>query len=156
MTELRSRFANDLKTAMKAKDRCRTATLRLILATLKDRDIAARGDGVEGGIDKGRILEMLDKMVHQRRESIAFYEQAGRDELARQEAEEIVVIEAYMPKPLDAEETARAVRETIAGLEATSVKDMGRTMAALKASYAGRMDFAKASALVKESLASRG
>jgi len=156
MMELRSRFADDLKVAMKAKERCRVATLRLIMATLKDRDIAARGDGNEDGIDDRRILEMLDKMVRQRCDSIALYEQAGRDELARQEAEEILIIEGYMPKALDADETADVVQTTLAELGADSVKDMGRVMAALKASYAGRMDFAKVSALVKESLAGGG
>lgn len=153
MTELRTRFAADLKVAMKAKERCRVATLRLILATLKDRDIAARSDGNEDGIDSGRILEMLDKMVRQRRDSIALYEQAGRDELARQEAEEISIIEGYMPKALDEAETVAAVQTTLDELEAGSVKDMGRVMASLKSTYAGRMDFAKASALVKETLA---
>ncbi len=156
MMELRSRFADDLKVAMKAKERCRVATLRLIMATLKDRDIAARGDGNEDGIDDRRILEMLDKMVRQRCDSIALYEQAGRDELARQEAEEILVIEGYMPKALDADETADVVQTTLAELGADSVKDMGRVMAALKTSYAGRMDFAKVSALVKESLVGGG
>jgi uncharacterized protein len=153
MTELRTRFAADLKVAMKAKERCRVATLRLILATLKDRDIAARSDGNDDGIDSGRILEMLDKMVRQRRDSIALYEQAGRDELARQEAEEISIIEGYMPKALDEAETVAAVQTTLDELEAGSVKDMGRVMASLKSTYAGRMDFAKASALVKETLA---
>ncbi|MDP6952649.1 MAG: GatB/YqeY domain-containing protein [Alphaproteobacteria bacterium] len=156
MTELRARFAGDLKVAMKAKERCRVATLRLIMATLKDRDIAARSDGNEDGIDEGRILEMLDKMVRQRRDSIALYEQAGRDELARQEAEEVSVIEGYMPKALDEAETAAAVQSVVDELEAGSVKDMGRVMASLKSSYAGRMDFAKASALVKETLAGGG
>ena len=156
MMELRSRFADDLKVAMKAKERCRVATLRLIMATLKDRDIAARGDGNEDGIDDRRILEMLDKMVRQRCDSIALYEQAGRDELARQEAEEILIIKGYMPKALDADETAAVVQTTLAELGADSVKDMGRVMAALKTSYAGRMDFAKVSALVKESLVGGG
>jgi hypothetical protein len=156
MTILRSRFAEDLKAAMKAQDKCRMATLRLILATLKDRDIAAREEGNEEGIGEDRILDMLAKMIRQRRDSIGLYEQAGRDDLARQEAEEITVIEGYLPKPLDEAETAEAVRETIAELGAASAKDMGRTMAALKARYAGRMDFAKASALAREALAGNG
>ncbi len=132
------------------------ATLRLILATLKDRDIAARAEGNEEGIGEDQILDMLAKMVRQRRDSIALYEQAGREDLASQEAEEITVIEGYLPKPLDEAETAEAVRETIAEVGATSVKDMGRTMAALKAKYAGRMDFAKASAVAREALAGNG
>jgi len=156
MTELRTRFSDDLKAAMKAQDKLRTATLRLIVATLKDRDIAARKEGNEEGIGEDLILDMLAKMVRQRRESIEAYEQAGRDDLAAQEADEIAVIEGYMPTPLDEAETAKAVRETIAEVGATSVKDMGRTMAALKAAYAGRMDFAKASALAREALAGNG
>jgi uncharacterized protein YqeY len=156
MTMLRPRFAEDLKAAMKAQDKLRMATLRLIVATLKDRDIAARDEGNEEGIGEDRILDMLAKMIRQRRESIDLYEQAGREDLARQEADEIAVIEGYMPKPLDEAETAEAVRETIAEVGATSVKDMGRTMAALKANYAGRMDFAKASALAREALAGNG
>ncbi len=156
MTTLRSRFAEDLKVAMKAQAKCRVATLRLILATLKDRDIAARAEGNEEGIGEDQILDMLAKMVRQRRDSIALYEQAGREDLASQEAEEITVIEGYLPKPLDEAETAEAVRETIAEVGATSVKDMGRTMAALKAKYAGTMDFAKASAVAREALAGNG
>lgn len=146
---LRTRFTDDLKSAMKAKDKCRVATLRLVMATLKDRDIAARGDGGNDGIGDDQILDMLGKMVRQRRESVTIYEAAGRTELAEREAEEISVIEDYMPRPLDQAETESAVRDVIAELGATSIKDMGRTMAALKKKYAGRMDTARASGLVK-------
>lgn len=149
---LRTRFADDLKSAMKAQDSCRVATLRLILATLKDRDIAARGDGEQGVVSEEQILEMLAKMVRQRRESATLYEDSGRDDLASREAEEIRIIEEYMPKPLDDAETEAAVRTVLETVDAKSIKDMGRAMAALKAEFAGRMDFAKASGLVKRIL----
>jgi uncharacterized protein YqeY len=152
----RTRFADDLKSAMKAQDTCRVATLRLILATLKDRDIAVRGDGEQDSVSDEDILEMLAKMVRQRRESVTLYEQSGRDDLAAREAEEISIIEEYMPTPLDAAETEAAVREALAKVDAKSVKDMGRAMAALKADYAGRMDFGKASGLVKQILTGGG
>ena len=152
----RTRFADDLKSAMKAQDTCRVATLRLILATLKDRDIAARGDGEQDSVSDEDILEMLAKMVRQRRESVTLYEQSGRDDLAAREAEEISIIEEYMPTPLDAAETEAAVRAALAKVGARSVKDMGRAMAALKADYAGRMDFGKASGLVKQILTGGG
>jgi hypothetical protein len=148
---LRTRFADDLKSAMKAKEKCRVATLRLILAALKDRDIAARGDGSDG-IGDSEVLEMLAKMVRQRREAVTIYEEAGRTELAAREAEEIAVIEDYTPKPLDDAATEEAVRAVIADVGATTIKDMGRTMAALKEGYAGRMDMAAASGLVKTAL----
>ncbi len=138
---------------MKAKDSRRASALRLIMATLKDRDIAARGKGQREGIADDDILGMLQTMIRQRRESIAAYEQGGRLDLAQQEREEITIIEEFMPAQLDAEEMRRAIEEEIAEIGATGLKDMGPTMAALKAKYAGRMDFAKASGVVKELLA---
>ena len=153
MTALRKRFSDDLKTAMKARDSCRVATLRLILATLKDRDIAARERGIEDGIGDAETLDMLARMVRQRRESAAAYRAGGRPELAAREEEEIGHIEGYMPRPLDESETDRAIAEAIADAGAESLRDMGRAMAALKARYAGRMDFAAASRAVKARLA---
>jgi len=150
---LRTRLNEALKEAMRAKDQRAIATLRLILAALKDRDIAARGRGVTDGIDDAEILSMLQTMVKQRRESIVLYEQGGRLELAQQEQEEIVVIEAFMPKQLDEAETRTAVASLIQEIGATGIKDMGRVMAELRTRYAGQMDFAKASGLVKEKLA---
>ncbi len=138
---------------MKAKDSCKVSTLRLILAAVKDRDVAARTAGQADGIDDDQILELLAKMIRQRRESIRLYEEGGRIDLAEREAEEIKVIESFMPRQLDDDEIAQAVAEAIKEVEATGLKDMGRTMAALKERYAGRMDFAKASALVKKALA---
>ncbi len=137
---------------MKAKDSCKVSTLRLILAAVKDRDVAARATGNADGIDDAQILELLAKMIRQRRESIKLYEEGGRVDLAEREAEEIGVIESFMPRQLGDDEIAAAVDAVIAEVEATGLKDMGRVMAALKQRYAGRMDFAKASALVKKAL----
>ena len=149
---LRTGLKDALKAAMKAKETLTVATVRLILAALKDRDIAARGKGNLEGIDEDGILAMLQSMIKQRRESIALYEKGERLELARQEAEEITVIEQFLPRQLAEDEMAEAVMAAIEDVEAKSLKDMGRTMAALKERYAGRMDFAKASARVKEQL----
>ncbi len=148
----RERFAEDLKAAMKSKDRCRVSTLRLIVAALKDRDIAARGNG-DDGIDEAAIEDMLAKMIRQRRESVKLYEEAGRLDLSEQEAREITVIEDYLPKQFNEEEIDRAVHDMISELGACGVKDMGRTMAALKTTYGGCMDFSKASGIVKSYLA---
>ncbi len=149
---LRTRLNDALKAAMKAKETRTIATVRLILAALKDRDIAARGKGNLEGIDEDGILAMLQSMIKQRRESIVLYEKGQRLDLARQEAEEITVIEQFLPRQLGEDEMAEAIMAVIGDVEAKSLKDMGRTMAALKERYAGRMDFHKASARVKEQL----
>lgn len=149
---LRTRLKDALTAAMKARDTVAVATLRLILAALKDRDIAARGRGVTSGITDEAILDLLQSMIRQRHESIDLYRTAERLDLAQKEAAEIEVIERFLPAQLSEEEIAEAVDETIAELSATSLKDMGRTMAALKERYPGRMDFAKASTLVKQHL----
>ena len=149
---LRQELKEALKVAMKAKDENKVSTVRLILAALKDRDIAARGHGNVEGIGDDDIRLMLQAMIKQRRESIALYEKGGRLELAQQEADEIKVIEGFLPAQLGEAEMAKAIDEVIGRLGATSLKDMGRTMAALKESYAGRMDFTKASAMVKKRL----
>jgi uncharacterized protein YqeY len=149
---LRQRLNDDLKAAMKSRDQRATSALRLILAALKDRDIAARTRGVTNGVDESEIIDMLQKMVRQRQESIALYKQGNRPELADQEQGEIAIIERFLPKAMSDSEAEAAIKETIAATGAQSVKDMGKVMAALKAAYAGRMDFAKASALVKELL----
>ncbi len=150
---LRARLSDALKGAMKAKDSRRVSALRLIKATLQDRDIAARGKGQGEGIGADEILSMLQTMIRQRHESIAAYEQGGRLELAQQEEAEIAVIEEFLPSRLGPEEMRAAIEQEIAELGAGGLKDMGRTMAALKSKYAGRMDFGKASAIVKELLA---
>jgi len=141
-----------LKAAMRSKDQQALATIRLILAALKDRDIQARGSGKDEGIDDQEILEMLQKMVKQRRESIALYEKGNREDLVAREKAEIEVIERFLPKALDEEETQSAINEAVEEVGATSIKEMGRVMALLKERYPGRMDFAKASQLVKQRL----
>lgn len=149
---LRAEISEGLKSAMKEKDRRTTSTLRLILAALKDRDIASRGTAGNDGITDEEILEMLQKMVKQRRDSIKLYEQGERPDLVQEETEEIEIIQGFLPKQLSDEEMAAAIQSVVDELGANNIKDMGRTMAALKGSYAGRMDFAKASALVKQHL----
>jgi len=150
---LREQLADALKVAMKARDQITVSTVRLILAALKDRDIATRGQDRDDGLVDDEILHMLTTMVRQRRESIALYEQGKRDDLAAREAIEIVVIERFLPRQLDEAETSAAIGQVIDELGAVSLKDMGRTMGALKEKYAGQMDFAKASGLVKQRLA---
>ena len=150
---LRDRIKAELRAAMKAREQRKTATLRLISAALKDRDIAARSKGVRDGIDETQILGMLQTMVKQREESIGQYEQGGRLELAEQEREEIAIITGFLPPRLDQAAMEDAVGSVIDELGAESIKDMGRTMAALRERYAGQMDFGKASALVKSRLA---
>ena len=149
---LRVQISEALKSSMKAKAQRATSTLRLILAAMKDRDIAARGKGGDDEISDDEILGMLEKMIKQRHESIEFYKQGGRLDLAKEEAEEIEIIERFLPKRLDEKETTDAISAVIDELGAANIKDMGRTMAALKQSYAGRMDFSKVSTIVKQRL----
>ncbi len=154
---LRRELNDALKEAMRAKDGPATATLRLILAALKDRDIAARTkrqleDDAEG-ISEEEIHLMLQTMIKQRRESIEMYEKGGRLDLVEQEQGEIEVIRRFLPEQLDEVAIGQAVKEVIGELGASNLKDMGRTMAALRERYAGRMDFGKASGLVKQQLA---
>jgi uncharacterized protein YqeY len=149
---LRQRLGDELKVAMKAREQHKVSTLRLILAALKDRDIAVRTSGRSDGIDNDEILGLLAKMVSQRRESIRLYEDGGRVDLAEREAEEIVIIEAFLPQQLNDGEVGEAIAEAIAEVGAKGLKDMGPTMAALKARYMGRMDFSKAGAAVKARL----
>ncbi len=137
---------------MKARERCKVSTLRLILAALKDRDLAARASGRTDDASDAEILHLLDKMVRQRRESIKLYEEGGRVDLAAREAEEIAVVEGFLPRRLDAAEMEQAIGEAVDAVGAEGLKDMGRTMAALKGRYAGRMDFAKAGTLVRKRL----
>ncbi len=149
---LRARLNDELKVAMKAKDSLATSTLRLILAALKDRDIAARDRGITDGIGDDEIVEMMQKMVRQRQESAEIYAKNARPELAEKEAQEIVVIERFLPKQLSQAEMQDAIDQAIAEIGATSIKDMGKVMGVLKTNHAGRMDFAKAGALVKAKL----
>ena len=149
---LRRQLEDALKHAMKAREPCRVATIRLILAALKDREIAERGKG-NGELDDRAILAMLQTMIRQRRESIELYERGGRVDLAQREAEEIAVIHTFLPPAIEGEDLVSAVRGVMDELNARTIKDMGRTMACLKSKYSGRMDFAKASGLVRELLA---
>jgi len=148
---LRTRFSDALKDALRAKNERQVGTVRLILAALKDRDIAARPKGITA-IPDDEILQMLNSMVKQRRESIALYEQGNRPELAKQEQEEIDIIQSFMPKQMDDAEVAAAVKEAVAKTGASSVKDMGKVMAVLKEQYTGKMDFSKVSGVVKQNL----
>jgi uncharacterized protein YqeY len=148
---MRERFTQDLKAAMKAGDKRRLSTVRLVQAGLKEKDIEARGAG-KGQASDEDILGMLQKMIKQRQESAGIYEQAGRAELAQQEREEADIIASYLPKQLGEAEVRAAIENVIAKTGATSIKDMGKVIGALRAAYAGQMDFAKASALVKEML----
>ena len=149
---LRARLSDELKTAMKARDQRVVSTVRLILAALKDRDIAARTRGNPEGIGEEEIGELLQKMIRQRRESIELYEQGNRQDLAQQEREEIAVIERFLPRQMNDSEMTKAVSAVVTELGAGSIKDMGRVMAALKQRHSGQMDFSKAGALVKERL----
>lgn len=150
---LRTRFTEEMKKAMIAKEQRRLSTIRLILSALKDRDIAARPSGVTDGIPEDQILSMLSGMVKQRRESIEQYEKGNRPDLVQQEAEEITVIESFMPTQMSEDEVKAVVEKIIAETGAASVKDLGKVMAELKGRYAGQMDFSKASALAKGKLA---
>ncbi len=149
---IRQQLTDALKEAMKGRDARAVSTLRLILAALKDRDIAARGRGNTEGISDDDILSLLQTMIRQRRESIELYEQGGRLDLVEAEREEIGVIERFLPRQMDEAATRQAVSEVIGRIGATGLKDMGRAMADLRQRYAGQMDFAKASALVKAAL----
>ena len=149
---LRTRLSDTLKFSMKDKNERSVSTLRLILAALKDQDIAARGKGNKEGLSDDQILSLLQSMIKQRRESIKLYEQGGRMELAQREAEEIGVIEEFLPEQMSHDEMAIVITRIIGEVGAESLKDMGKAMGALKEQYAGQMDFATASAMVKERL----
>lgn len=138
---------------MKEKNAVATSTLRLILTAIKDRDIAARSKGNDEGISDAEILQVLQTMVRQRHESIELYKQGGRQELADQEANEIAVIEGFMPRQLDQAEIEAAIATVIEETGAGSIKDMGKAMGVLRERYAGQMDFGKASAVLKAQLA---
>lgn len=146
---LRDALNDALKDAMRAKDSCKVSTVRLILAAIKERDIADRSKDIEDRDDGAVITEILAKMVKQRRESIKAYEEAGRCELAEQERAEIDIIESFLPRQMDESQIKAACATIVAELHAEGLKDIGRCMGALKGRYAGQMDFAKASATVK-------
>lgn len=150
---LRQKFQQELKDSLVKKDKVKTATLRLIIAALKDRDIEARSKGNDDGIDDAAILKMLQSMTKQRRESIEIYTKGNRQELADQEAKEIKVIESFLPQQMDETEIKDAAQESIQDIAAQSLRDMGKVMTQLREKYAGQMDFSKASQIVKDLLA---
>ena len=150
--DLRDRINTALKEAMKAKEAERLSTLRLINAAIKDRDIAARGEGDDAGVDDATVLSILGKMVKQRQESARAYEEGGRLELAEKERAEIAIIEDFLPRQLDEDEARAAVDTAIAEVGAESIRDMGKVMAALKTRYTGQMDFGKVGPMVKDRL----
>jgi len=150
---LRDKLNADLKDAMKAGDKRKLATIRLMNAAIKDKDINARTEGHDSEkLPDSALMDLFAKMVKQRQDSIAAYEQGGRAELAQQEREEMEIIQSYMPKQLSEDETKAAIQAIIAAVGATSVKDMGKVMAELKAKYSGQIDMGKAGGVVKSLL----
>jgi uncharacterized protein len=149
---MRQRFTDAMKQAMRDKDALALSTVRLILARLKERDIEVRPKGNVEGISDPEIQQMLQGMIKQRRESIELYEKGNRPDLADKERGEIAIIERFLPKQMSEAETEAAIRDTIAAIGASGIKDMGRTMAALRERYAGQIDAAKASLAVKRLL----
>ena len=149
---LRDDINNALKDALKAGDKRRVSTLRLVNSALKNADIEARGES-RGPLSDDEILGLLQKMIKQRQESVELYQKGGRAELAQQEREEIEIIAAYLPRQMSDEEVKIAAAGIVNEIGAQGMRDMGKVMAALKARYAGRVDFSKASAIVKGLLA---
>ncbi|WP_417261615.1 GatB/YqeY domain-containing protein [Celeribacter sp.] len=150
--DMRSRLNAALKTAMKEKDSERLATLRLINAAIKDREIAARGEGEDVVVSDDDVLGILGKMVKQRQESAKAFEEGARLELAEKERAEITIIEEFLPRQLNADEVTKAVEDAISETGADSIRDMGKVMGALKAKYTGQMDFGAAGPMVKAQL----
>lgn len=149
---MRDRIAQAMKQALKDKDQLALATIRLISAALKDRDIAARGQDRHEGISDDEILSMLQTMIKQRQESARMYEDGGRPDLMETERAEIAIIQQFLPEPLSEAEIEAAIKAAVVSTQAASVKDMGKVMAHLKAEHAGQMDFSAVSQLVKSRL----
>ncbi len=147
---IRERFAGDLKEAIKARDAQRVSTLRLICAAVKDRDIAARTEDNSEGVDDAEILAILGKMIRQRQESARAYEEGGRLDLSDQERKEIAIILDYLPRQMTDSEVEKAVAAVIEETGASSIRDIGKVMATLKARHTGMMDFSRAGATVKQ------
>ncbi len=148
---LRDQINDALKEAMKAKDERKVSTLRLINSALKNADIEARGQG-KGPLADADVLSLLQKMIKQRQESVELYEKGNRPELASQEREEIAIISAYLPHQMSEAEMREAIAAAIQETGAAGIKDMGKVIGSLKGKHAGRMDFSKASGIVKEML----
>ncbi len=150
--DLRTRLNTSVKQAMRDKDSARLSTLRLINAAIKDRDIAARGDGNEDGVGDDEVLGILGKMVKQRKDTAKTYEEGGRLDLAERELSEIGVIEEFLPRKLSDDEVKDAVDAAVSETGASSIRDMGRVMGALKSKYTGQMDFGAVGGMVKDRL----
>lgn len=151
--DLRNRISTELKQAMRDKAADRLSTLRLVNAAIKDKDIAARADGNDDGVGDPEVLAILGKMAEQRLESARAYEEGGRLDLAERERSEIVVIEEFLPRQLDQDETKAAVDAAVAEIGATSIRDMGKVMGVLKAKHTGQMDFGRVGPMLKDRLA---
>ncbi len=149
---MRKRLSEAQKDAMRAKDKPRLSTLRLVNAAIKDRDIAARSEANPDGVSNAEILSILAKMIKQRQDSATAYEEAGRIEQGEGERAEIVVIEEFLPKQLSESEAEEAIKSAIAEVGATSIRDMGKVMGLLKSNYTGQMDFGKTGAAIKAML----
>ena len=150
---LREAINNAVKDAMRARDERKLSTLRMVNSTIKNADIAARGEG-KPPLSDGDLLGLFQKMIKQRQESVELYDKGGRAELAAQEREEIAVIQAYLPKQMSEDEVKAAISAAVAETGAAGMKDMGKVISALKAKYSGQMDFARASSMVKAALSS--
>ncbi len=150
---LRDEIKNALVEAMKSKDQERVNTLRLVQAAIKQKDIDARLKGITDGVDDASLLSLLQGMIKQRKESIEMYKQGNRADLVAHEQAEIDVIQAFLPKQMDEVAMAEAIKTVIAETGATSIKDMGKVMGALRGKYAGQMDFGAASGVIKSLLA---
>ena len=149
---MRDRINSAMKQAMRDKEVLRLSTLRLVMAAIKDRDIAARVDGVDNSVSDDEILAILGKMIKQRKDSAAAYGNAGRTELAAQELSEIEIITGFLPKQLNDDEIEDAVKKVINDSGASGIRDMGKVMGLLKQTYTGQMDFGKAGGVVKSLL----
>jgi uncharacterized protein len=149
---LRQTITDSLKNAMKARDERMTSTLRMILAGMKERDIEARAKGNKDGIGDAEIMSLMQNMIKQRRDSVDMYVKGGRTDLADKENAEIAILQGLLPQQLDDAALAKVVKDLVAELGATSVKDMGKVMAALKERHAGSIDMGKAGAVVKQNL----
>ena len=141
-----------VKDAMRSKDKLRLSTLRLVNAAIKDKDIALRTEDRPDGVSSSEILQILGKMVKQRQESAKAYEEGGRLELAEQELSEIKIIEEFLPRQLSDDEVSKVIKDTIALVGASSIRDMGKVMSSLKTQYTGQLDFGKVGAMIKKIL----
>lgn len=150
--DMRTRINDALKQAMRDKAAARLSTLRLINAAIKDKEIAARGTGRDETVSDADILAILGKMTKQRQESARAYEEGSRLDLAERELEEITVIEEFLPRQLDSDEVATAIRKAVESTGAGSIRDMGKVMGVLKGKYTGQMDFSKVGPMVKDQL----